>query len=367
MRNLYAVILAGGKGERFWPMSRETYPKQLLSIGTDLSTCGQASQQAGKSMIEESVRRISSLVSSDRLLIVTGAILKEKIQKLLPHIPPENIIGEPMGKNTAPAIGVGAMVVERKDKDGILVVLTADHIIKNEERFLQIIRVGATIAKEGDYLVTIGIKPTHPETGYGHIKPAQRISWAGDGENVEVFKVEKFVEKPDIEKAKEYTKKGYLWNSGMFIWKASTILKAFRAYMPALYEGLMEIKNSLGSEKQQQTMRKVYKALEGESIDYGVMEKSKDVYVIQGDFPWNDVGSWSALEDIYPKDDMGNVKIGETAEIDTKNSILVARNRLIATVGVENMIVVETDDAVLICHKSKAQKVKELVRKIKKW
>lgn len=349
MVNTYVIIMAGGKGERFWPLSTKDHPKQLLPVGTK------------RTMIEESVERIKPLVSPEKILIVTNKNLKSKIEKLVPEIPAKNVIGEPVGRNTAPAIGLGAVIAQAEDEDPIIVVLTADHIIKEEEKFLNVLKRGIEIAGEGR-IVTIGIKPDHPETGYGHIKPAEKVSEEND---IEVFKVEKFVEKPNMEKANEYTKNGYLWNSGMFIFKASIMLDAMAKYMPSLYEGLIKTKESLSTDGEEQTIKEIYESLEGESIDYGVMEKAKNAYVIKGDFKWNDVGSWSALDDIYPKDGNGNVKIGETLGIDTKNSILVGDKRLIASIGVENLVIVETDDAVLVCHKNEAQKVKDLVKKIK--
>ncbi len=349
MKDTYAVILAGGKGERFWPLSRKDHPKQLLAIGTK------------KTLIEESVRGISSLIPSENIFIVTNQNLKRKIEGLLPEIPHENIVGEPVGRNTAPAIGLGTILIQSKNRNAVIVVLTADHIIKEEKKFLKVIKKGTEVAQKQEYIVTIGIKPTRPETAYGYIKPSEKIL---EESNVEIFKVDKFVEKPDIEKAKECTKKGYLWNSGMFIFKASTMINAISKHMPSLYEGLMKIRESLATNREEQVLREVYENIKAESIDYGVMEKTEKVYVIKGNFKWSDMGSWSALGDIYPKDGRGNVKMGKTIEIDTKNSILVGENRLIATVGVEDIIVVETDDAVLVCHKDKAQKVKDLVRKI---
>jgi len=348
--NAYAVILAGGKGERFWPSSRKNYPKQLLPIGTE------------KSMIEESVKRITPLIPPERILIVTNQILTEKITELLPQIPKANILGEPQGRNTAPAIGWGAVEVQAKDSEGVMVVLTADHIIKDEGRFREILKAGVEIAGKEEVLLTIGIKPTRPETGYGHIKPKKKLSEVGEKKDIEVFEVERFVEKPDLERAKQYNREGYLWNSGMFIWKTTTILENMQEYLPSLHQGLVKIGKNVGSKE---IVEEVYRSIEGESIDYGIMEKAKKVYVIKGDFPWNDVGSWAALEEIYPPNEEGNIVRGQSIGIDSKNCILVGKDKLIATLGVQDLIVVDTADAILICPKDKAQEVKKLVKKLK--
>jgi mannose-1-phosphate guanylyltransferase len=360
MQDTYAVILAGGKGERFWPLSRKDHPKQLLSIGTDLSG---KDLQMGKTMIEESVRRIKPLISPEKIFIVTNKNLKGKIEKLLPEIPEQNVVGEPVGKNTAPAIGLGTVIIQSKNEEAVIVVLTADHIIKGEEKFLKVLKKAIKIAGGGKHIITIGINPSYPATGYGHIKPDNETS---DEEDIELLKVDKFIEKPDIGKAKEYTEKGYLWNAGIFVFRASTMIDAISEYMPTLCGGLIKIKESLHTGKEEQTIKEVYESLESESIDYGVMEKARNVYVIRGDFKWNDVGSWAALEDVYSKDEQGNVKIGNTVEVDTKHSILIGGKRLIATVGIEDIVIVETEDAVLVCRKNEAQKVKDLVREIEK-
>ena len=350
--NAYAVILAGGKGERFWPASRKNHPKQLLSIGTE------------RSMIEDSVERIMPLIPLERILIVTNQVLIPKMEKLLPKVPKANILGEPLGRNTAPAIGWAAVEVQAKDPEGVMVVLTADHIIKEEERFREILRAGVEIAERKSVLLTIGIKPTRPETGYGHIKPERKICQVGKRKDIAVFKVERFVEKPDLERAREYTEEGYLWNSGMFIWRASSILGNMKEHLPSLYQGLTRIKESIGTSQARDVVEEVYRNIEGESIDYGIMEKAEEVYVLQGDFPWNDVGSWAALDEVCAKNGENNVVKGKTIGIDSKNCIIMGKDRLIATVGVRDLIVVDTQDAVLICPKNRAQEVKKLVKKL---
>ena len=352
---LNVIIMAGGKGERFWPKSREKRPKQLLSIGS-MNT-----------MLQETVKRAQALTSLKNIFIVTRTELEGEIIKQISHIPKENIINEPFARNTAAAIGLANIVIQKRDsisrdKSSIMVVLPADHIIKDIRQFKKTIAVASIAAEEG-HLVTIGIKPNYPETGYGYIHRGNKISSDIQG----VFKVKEFREKPDLKTAEEFLKEGeYYWNSGMFVWTGKEIEKAFKKYMPKLSHALKVIDNSLSSSCLNKVIKEEYEKLEKVSIDYGVMEKAENVSVIEGLFDWNDVGSWLALEKVYKKDNEGNIVVGDYIGIDTSNCILIGDETLIATIGVSDLIVVNTGDVVLVCKKTEAQKVKELLKYIKK-
>lgn len=345
------VIMAGGKGERFWPKSRVKLPKQFISL------TGQ------KTMIQETVDRLKEYIKTDDIYVVTGEEYASPISHQLPSIPSENIIIEPMGKNTAACIGLTALHIARKDPEAVMIVLPSDHLIKNKENFIVILDEAVSIAKQGDNLITIGITPTHPETGYGYIQFEDKV----DSRYCDsVYKVKRFVEKPDKATAKKYMDSGkYLWNSGMFIWKVSTILNNIQKYMPKLYESLMVIQKALEQENWEQVLQEQYAKLESISIDYGIMEHAENIFVIPGIFGWDDVGSWTSLERIHDSDEHGNITRGNVIHLDTKKCIIEGNGKLIATLGVEDLIIVETEDATLICSKEKAQQVKDLLKKLK--
>ena len=350
---LNVVIMAGGSGERFWPKSREKRPKQLLSIASK------------NTMLQETVKRAQALTSSENIFIVTRIGLEEEIHKQVSHIPKENIIIEPFARNTAAAIGLANIVIQKRDKNSITVVLPADHIIKDVRQFKKTIAVASKAAEEG-HLVTIGIKPSYPETGYGYIHRGGKISTEYGSDTLCVFKVKEFREKPDLKTAREYFKEEkYYWNSGMFVWTTKCIEEAFKKYMPELYKALKVIGNSISSSLRDEIIKGEYEKLEKISIDYGVMEKAENVSVIEGLFDWNDVGSWLALEKVYKKDDDKNIVVGDCIGIDTSNCILIGDETPIATIGVSDLIVVNTGDVVLVCKKAEAQKVKELLKQIK--
>ncbi|MDI3534982.1 MAG: mannose-phosphate guanylyltransferase [Thermosediminibacterales bacterium] len=349
---LTAVIMAGGKGERFWPKSRTKLPKQLLKLF------------GNETMIQQTVNRLTRILDYEDIYIVTNKDYAEAIAQQLPLLPEENIIVEPMGKNTAPCIGLAALHIERKDPEAVMIVLPSDHLIKEEEKFLKTIKAAAHIAKEGENLVTLGINPTRPETGYGYIQAGKKIK---EIEGNQVFKVQRFVEKPNLQTAKKYINSGdYLWNSGMFIWKVSTILQEIKKHMPELYSGLVNLKRALGTEEEDEVLEVEYSKFNSISIDYGIMEKADSIFVIPGDFGWDDVGSWTSLERIYEKDKNGNIMKGNIVSLDTEKCIIEANGKLIATLGVKNLIVVDTEDATLICSKDKAQEIKRLLQEVKR-
>lgn len=346
------VIMAGGKGERFWPKSRVNLPKQFLSLTDD-----------GKSMIQHTVERLEGLVEKENIYVVTNELYENLVKEHIPCIPEKNIIIEPAAKNTAPCIGLAAIHVSRKNPESKMIVLPADHLIKFNEIFLDTLKTALDVVEDGDNLATIGITPNYPETGYGYINFKK-----GDTlKNIKnVYEVLKFEEKPDLEKAKEYLTSGqYLWNSGMFIWKTSTILKNFEKYLSGIYEGLKIIEKSIDTEKYETVLKEEFLKLPSESIDYGIMEKAENIYVIPGNFGWDDVGSWLSLERVKKSNQDGNVINGNVISIKTKNSIIQGTDKLIATIGLEDIIIVDTEDAILICNKDNTQEVKEVINNLK--
>ncbi len=344
-----ALIMAGGKGERFWPRSRVNLPKQFLSLTDD-----------GKTMIQLTVERISPIVDIEDVYIATNKNYKDLVMQQLPGIPEKNILCEPIGRNTAPCIGLGAVHVASKYDDAVMIVLPSDHLIKNNEIFVDIFNEACQVATKGANLVTVGITPNYPETGYGYVK-------YDDGKkDGNAREVEKFVEKPDLETAKSYLEDGsYLWNSGMFTWKISTILECFKKYMPSTYEGLMRIKDSIGTAEEDAVLLAEFPNLESESVDYGIMEKAENIFILPGNFGWDDVGSWLAVGRIKENDDDNNVINGNVVAVNTKDCVIEGSNKLIATVGLRDIIVVDTEDAILISTKENAGEIKQVLSKLR--
>lgn len=337
----YAVILAGGVGSRFWPFSRELEPKQFMKI------IGESS------LLQAAIQRLKGIIQPRRIYIVTNNIyfyeVKAQVAKF--RIPDKNIILEPEGKNTAPAIGLCAKLIGRFDKDALLLVLPSDHYIKNVKNFRN--TLNKTIyAARNNLLVTIGIKPNAPSTGYGYIKAGKKKKG--------YICVEKFLEKPDLAKAEKYLKdKNFYWNSGMFAWKAGVFLEETKKYLPRLYASLRQI-NSVND------IPKVWPAIKPISVDYGIMEHSKRIALIAADFYWTDLGSWDALSEVFLKDKKGNIFNGDTLDLDSRGVCVFSRgNRLISTVGIKNMVIADTPDALLVCDRNKTQDVKRLVEKLK--
>lgn len=343
------LIMAGGRGERFWPKSRKNLPKQFLSLTDD-----------GKTMIQLTVERVLPLVEMEDIYIATNRDYKSLVQQQLPDIPDENIICEPVGKNTAPCIGLGAIHMQKKYGDAIMMVLPSDHLIKYASIFVNTLADACEVAEQGENLVTLGITPDSPETGYGYIKfvPDRTLGRA--------FAVDRFVEKPNWETAKEYVaSEQYFWNSGMFIWKVSTILNNIKMYLPETFAGLERIREAIGTEHQDDVLEKEFCAFPSESIDYGIMEKASNIYILTGSFGWDDVGSWLAVERIKTSNEFGNVINGNVVTVNTKNSIIQGGEKLIATVGLQDIIVVDTDDALLICAKDSAGDIKKVLENLR--
>jgi len=344
-----ALIMAGGRGERFWPRSRKAMPKQFLSLTDDKRT-----------MLQLTVDRILPLVAMEDIFIATNRDYRELVREQLPSLPPENILCEPVGRNTAPCIGLGAVHMAEKYGDADMIVLPSDHLIKYTSIFLDTLENACQVAEKGPNLVTLGITPDSPETGYGYIKfqPEKTLGRA--------FAVERFVEKPDLETAKGYlASEQYLWNSGMFIWRVSTILDSLERYLPETYEGLSRIRRAIGTEQAEEVLEREFSALKSESIDYGVMEKAENIYILSGSFGWDDVGSWLAVSRIKRSNEFGNVVDGHAVMVDTKNTIVQGTDKLIAAVGLENMIIVDSKDAVLICHQDHAGDIKKILENLK--
>ncbi|MCR4739120.1 MAG: NTP transferase domain-containing protein [Lachnospiraceae bacterium] len=346
-----ALIMAGGRGERFWPRSRKNLPKQFLSLTDD-----------GKTMIQLTVERLLPIVEACDIYIATNRDYLPLITEQLPDIPKENIICEPVGRNTAPCIALAAAHISKKYEDAIMMVLPSDHLVKYSSMYQATLKDACEVAAKGDNLVTIGIAPDHPETGYGYIRFVNKFT----EDTGRAFKVERFVEKPDLEKAKEYVASDdYLWNSGMFLWKISTILQKFERFMPDVYEGVMEIKNAIGTSMQDEVLEKIFPKFPSISIDYGIMEKAENIFTIPGTFGWDDVGSWLALERIKKSNEYGNIVDGNIVTINTSNCIIQGTDKLIATVGLEDLVIVDTEDATLICDKDHTADIKKVLENLK--
>ena len=345
-----ALIMAGGRGERFWPESRQDLPKQFLSLTTD-----------GKTMLQSTVERILPLVKMDNIYVVTNEDYESLVLEQLPNLPEENILCEPVGRNTAPCIGLGAVHIQKKFKDALMLVLPSDHIIGDIPQFLLTVDAAFKIAAENSNLVTLGIHPDFAETGYGYIKFNKERS------NGAAFAVDQFVEKPDLQTAEMYVREGnYLWNSGMFIWKASSILSAMNQLMPDLYTDLCDIQDTIGKWKYRRTLARIFDLTPSVSIDYGIMEKADGVFIIPGNFGWDDVGSWNALRRINPVDADGNYIEGDVMSVDSKDcSIKNSSEQFIAAVGLSDLIVVNTPDALLVCRSDQTQKIKTVVEKLR--
>ncbi len=347
-----AVIMAGGKGERFWPRSRKSLPKQFLSLTDD-----------GKTMIQLTVERLKSLVSIEDVYIVTNKDYKDLVLAQIQDIPEENILLEPIAKNTAPCIGLAAMHIKKKYEDAVMLVLPSDHLIKYNEIYIDTLKAAIEVAEEDSNLITIGITPSYPETGYGYINFGRD---EGDIKRNNIYRVKRFVEKPNLETAKEYLASGrYLWNSGMFVWKSSTILNNFRELLPETYEGLDKIYETIGTVDEEEILEREFSRFQSESIDYGIMERAGNIYTIPGSFGWDDVGSWLALERINKTNDDGNVIKGNVITINSKKSIIQGEDKLIATIGIEDLIVIDTKDALLITKKDNTQEVKKVIENLK--
>lgn len=346
---MLTVIMAGGVGERFWPWSRRKRPKQLL----DLTGRG--------SMIGLTVDRLRGLSEPDEIFVVTNVDQREAIlSELSGVVDPENVIGEPVGQNTAPCIGLSALLLERRHGIQPMLVLPADHLIEPVEDFQSLVRAGAAFVAEHRALLTFGIQPTRPETGYGYIRAGEMVLEEG---NARVFRAEEFLEKPDAATARKFAKSGrHFWNSGMFMWNTDVILEEIATHLPDLSAVLNRIGGEMGTRPLPEVLKDQYPHAPSISIDYGIMEKASDVVVLKAEFDWNDVGSWEFMRDAYGEDDNGNVSVGEHVTIDSSGNTIVSPDRTVAVLGVDDTIVVDGGDTILICKRERAQEVKKVVQ-----
>jgi len=351
MSNNYCLIMAGGAGTRFWPKSKVAKPKQYLSLFGELS------------LIQESVKRFAGFIPNESIYVVSAKSQQEILESQTTDLPQSNLIFEPVGKNTLPAIALAALFIARKDPDGVMIVSPSDHLIQNEALFQQCIESAALIADQKDGIVTIGITPKYPATGYGYVQINEEIH---AGQSIRSFSVTRFVEKPNVEVASGYLKQGgFFWNSGIFVFKVSVFLKAVQEFSPALYADLLRIDEHIGLETYEEAVDRIYREVSPISIDYGILEKASNVFLVQGDFVWNDLGSWEEVYKYDPKkDENGNATSGEVVLVDTKNSYVSASGSLIDVVGHEDLNFVQEGDTILGCKRERGRDIKAVVTEI---
>ena len=350
----YAVIMAGGGGTRLWPLSRQSRPKQLLSLFDE------------RSLFQIAVSRLEGVFPYERILVVTVESQAALLKAQVPEIPAENYLIEPLPRGTASVVGLAAIALQQRDPQAVMAILTSDHYIGNEYRFRRLLEAAFTVAQEG-YLVTLGVEPTFPATGYGYI---QRGSLLGRYNKLDVYEVLRFIEKPGEEAAREMLLSGdHAWNSGMFVWRVDAILDEIKRQMPRLAQTLAEIGQAWNTAQQAEVLQKLWPALKNETIDYGIMEGANKVAVIPAaGLGWSDVGSWDSLFDVFQGNKQGNIVMGgEHIALDTQRSLIYVNqpHRLIVTIGVEDLIVVDTGDVLLVCRKDQAQKVRQVVDQLK--
>lgn len=355
----FVIIMAGGKGERFWPVSREKTPKQLITL------------LGGKSFLQQAVDRVLPLVPLKNIFIITNAVQAEAVRKQLPKLPKGNVIGEPVGRDTCAAVTLGAALVGQRSTNGVMAVIPADHVIPEEKKFQQVLADAFDLAGRGQVIVTIGIKPTEPATGYGYIRTGNALPPPNGVKPYKTifFKAEQFVEKPYYDRAVEYVNSGqYRWNAGMFVWSFVTITQGLEKHQPEMAEACQRWFKVAGTPKLEKVLAKEYPKIKKISIDFALMEHAQNVVVADGSFAWDDLGSWNALSRHLKADAEGNCAVADFIHVDAARNIIFdarTKNRTpIAVVGLRDSILVQTDDATLLAHKSQSQKVKELVKKL---
>ncbi|GIW91005.1 MAG: mannose-1-phosphate guanylyltransferase [Pirellulaceae bacterium] len=349
---LHAVIMAGGAGTRFWPISRERLPKQLLPLA------------GSRSMIQETLDRLDGLVPPERVLVLTNHQLVAQMRRQLPDIPPAAILGEPCKRDTAPCIGLAAGLVLRNDPDAVMVVLPADHVIRPLDRFQEAVRTAVqTVERDAKFLVTFGIPPSYPATSYGYIERSELL----DASRIPVYQVRRFREKPDRQQAEQFLAAGgFYWNSGIFVWRARTIWDALARYEPDMVQALQPIVEAYGTDAFDRVFCDNFSKIQGKSIDYAVMEHYSPIAVVEAPFQWDDVGNWQSVARIRGTDEQGNCATGKRLLIDCRNTIVWgSEEHLVVLVGMEDAIVVHTPDATLVAHRQAEESLREVVRKLR--
>ena len=342
--------MAGGSGTRFWPKSRKDHPKQLIDL------MGQGT------LIRQTVDRIKELDTANKIYIVASDFLCNKIKEVIPEIPESNFIKEPSGKNTAPAIGLAALHMYKKDPKGVMAIYPADHLIQGRERFISTMKAAETVAEKENVLMTIGIKPTYAATGYGYIQYGSN----GNSTIENVYNVKTFAEKPHKDAAINFYESGeFLWNSGIFVWKAEQILLEMKTHMCELHDSLDVIFDNIDSPQYDIVLDREWEIITPESIDYGILEKAENIYTVKANFEWSDLGTWDSLFKAFEKNEQGSLHDGEVITVDSKNNLVVSPNRLTALIGVENLVVVNMMDITLIMPQSESEKVKKIVQMLK--
>lgn len=348
--SVYVVIMAGGRGERLWPLSQGYRPKQLLSFGSE------------RSLLRTTFDRTVQITRPEYVYIVTNEQIADEVRNQLPEVSPSNVLAEPVGRNTAPCIAYAAANISLKDPEAVMAIFPSDQLIRNENDFLHAARFGIESLKEHpELLITLGMVPDRPETGYGYISPGEVVTRDND---FELHLVKRFHEKPDINKAKEYLQQGFLWNAGMFLWRVDTILNEFKEHMPEMYNDLIVLRESMSAGKNE--ISTFYEQVSSISIDYGIMEKTSHAATIPSEFGWSDIGSWDAVGNVLDADDSGNVTAGDVILEDSKNSVVFSTHKKIAVIGIENLVVVEGDNEILVCPRSRSQDISLIMKRIKR-
>ena len=358
-KDRYVIIMAGGRGERFWPVSREKTPKQLITL------------LGKKSFLQQTVDRVLPLVPLKNILIITNAVQAPTVRKQLPKLPKENVIAEPVGRDTCAAVTLGAAIVGARSTTAVMAVLPADHVIPEEKKFQQVLSDAFDLASRGQVIVTIGIKPHEPATGYGYIKTGNELPPPAGVKKYKTtfFKAEQFVEKPGFEKAQAYLASGhYRWNAGMFVWSFVTVTNGLEMHQPEMAAACHRWFDAVTKRKLEKVLAREYPEIKKISIDYALLEKAHNVVVADGSFEWDDLGAWNAMARHLKPDADGNCAVGDFIHVDAARNIIYdarTKNRTpIAVVGLRDSILVQTDDAVLLAHKSQSQKIKDLVKKL---